>query len=119
MIHLIYIYFLINSYFAYRYKDVEDGFIMYLMLMLFGLVAFIFTKVYEGATYLFKKSLIKAWYLLYFTDYYANPSDMFIKIRTQQYHGWRLNKKENSGWYDRFFIRKLDKKYNMGITNPK
>lgn len=116
MIHLIYIYFLANSYFAYRYKDAEDGFVMYLLLMLFGLIAFGFTKLYEGVLYLWKKSLIKAWYLLYFTDYFANPSDMFIKIRTQQYHGLRNDPKENNNWYERFFIRKLDKKYKVGIT---
>ncbi len=112
MIHLIYIYFIVNAFLAGSQDSLKYG----ILVFLFGIPLYIGVYLIEFFEFLIKKSLIRAWYRLYFTDYFANANDMFIKVRTAQYQGICKESKDNLNKYSKFFLRQIDKKYNYGIT---
>lgn len=117
MIHLIYIYFIVNAFLAgYEYRwDKHIPVAMVMFLIGLPVILLDYLIVFIGWIYL--KLLIKGWYHLYFTNTFGKSNEMWIKIRRQQYKGIRADN-TNFNWYERFFMRQLDKKYNYGITKP-
>lgn len=84
MIHMIYVYLIIGSFIAgITYTDKLSAFLLFLFWPLCPLFA-----VTGLISWLDKILLIKAWYNLYFTSYYKDASELFIKIRRQQYHSY-------------------------------
>jgi hypothetical protein len=119
MIHLIYIYFIVNAFIAgvsvgYREKLLDIVVSLTIGLPYYGIV-FVYTCIEALIIWIGRVSLIRGWYRLYFTSYFENMSELAIKIRRQQYLGTRKNSK-NANSYERFFLRHLDKKYGYGIT---
>lgn len=118
MIHLIYIYFIVNAFLAGREKD----WILSILCMLFGVPIFLFDGLIwlfvESWKYLNNNLLISGLYKLYFTDKLSNFHPEVIELRRKQYFGrigtGKKNRKLNA--YELFFLRQIDKKYNYGIT---
>ena len=121
MIHLIYIYFIVNAFLAGCTVGNKEGVITFFIAVLVGSPLYGILFIYACAEAFIKwsndKALIKGWYRLYFTNYFAKLGDGTVRIRQAQYWGHKVNGvKANS--YGRFFLRQLDKKYNYGITKP-
>lgn len=119
MIHLIYIYFIINAFLAGLTVGNKEGVLTLFIAVFFGSpfygIILLYTSIEQFVKWLNRILLIRAWYRLFLTSYFKNLNEMTIKIRTQQYKGIRLDK-TNMNRYERYFYRKLDKKYNYGIT---
>ncbi|WP_343566351.1 hypothetical protein [Sphingobacterium sp.] len=117
MIHLIYIYFIINSFLAGMEFSDNKG--MALTLLFFGLPLYTLGIIWlyairQPLIWIENKSLILGWYRLYFTDYFSKMDYQTIDVRRRQYRGEYENINANN--YQRFFLRQIDKKYNYGIT---
>lgn len=114
MIHLIYIYFIINAYIAG--KEGDNDVLLSIFYILFGLPFVLGSLVVFVAIKLFQVIQLKTWYRIYFTDYFSCLSKKTIDIKKNQYHGRFINKRSNFNRYNRFLMRLIDKKYNYGIT---
>lgn len=118
MIHIIYIYFIVNAFIAGVIFN--DNKYLALLCLFFGLPLYVLSFFWAwflrpSWIWLENNSLLLGWYRLYFTDYFSKMDDLTIKIRRQQYFGLR-NDRTNANRYQRFFLRQIDKKYNYGIT---
>lgn len=122
MIHLIYIYFILNAIIA---GGTSMKFMEFTKLFLFGVPIYLSIFIYHFSKNLYEfisvKLILKGWYKLYFTDEYSQrPDDSIIENKRKQYWGLYegYDSRFNSNWYQRLFIRKLDSKYNHGLTKP-
>jgi len=117
LIHLIYIYFVVNAFLSGIFFD--DNKAMSFTLLFCGIPLYILIFCW---LYIFKKPifwiennlLLLGWYRLFLTNYFAQMDNQTIDIRKKQYFGFYKNSSANK--YQRFFLRQLDKKYNYGIT---
>lgn len=119
MIHLIYIYFIVNAFVAGAVLGNRDGvsncFVaLFVGLPYYGLI-FIYAVFEALVVWIVRVTIIKGWYRLYFTDYFSNLDDMTVKIHRHQYYGLRKDG-TNTSWLGKIFLRQIDKKYNYGIT---
>lgn len=117
MIHLIYIYFIINAFIVgLSFKD--DKKILGTICLVIGLPALILALVYSFIRpvliWIENNSLLLGWYRLYCTNYFSKMDKQTIDVRSKQYHG--KYKTINANRYQRFFLRQIDKKYKYGIT---
>lgn len=104
MIHLIYIYFIINAFLAGN----ERTWLKVLTYFLFGILLVIGEVIYHLIVHK-NFLLLFDYYKLYITNdfnYLSSESIKYIKL----YYFYDAN------WYNRLFIKQLDKKYNYGIT---
>lgn len=107
MIHLIYIYFIINAFFS---AD-GDSYKMKTLIFLFGLPYYTARAIIAICVALFwklnSKTFVGSILILWFTDKY-NRNDLNMDLAKERY--------EKGNWFEKQFIRALDKKYNYGIT---
>lgn len=115
MIHLIYIYFVVNAFIAGTIYNEGNDWRGAIVCFLIGIPTYIYLFFLMFCKWLEKIILIKAWYRLYFTDHFSKMEEWTIKIRSAQYHG-QAKLTRNANWYERIFLRQIDKKYNYGIT---
>lgn len=106
MIHLIYIYFIVNSFLAGLFhKDLENKYYTICWLLfgcLYPLLLFI--------TWIDNKVELSTIFMIYFTDYFKVNKD-----RISSDFKWYYN--DTDSRYKKFILRKIDKKYNYGITD--
>lgn len=116
MIHLIYIYFIVNAFIAGIWFIDNKGFS--LTMFVFGIPMYMILACWilirEPIVWIENNALFLGWYRLYFTNYFEKMDNHTIEIRRAQYLG--KTKNINANRYQRFFLRQLDKKYNYGIT---
>ncbi|WON94794.1 hypothetical protein [Sphingobacterium sp. UGAL515B_05] len=97
----------------------REGLLQYIICLLIGLPYYSIVCLYcfteALICWLDKKLIIKGWYRLRFTDYFSRMNETTIAIRRAQYFGEAKNLRK-ANWYDRFFLRQIDKKYGYGIT---
>lgn len=122
MIHIIYIYFIINAFIAGYSIGINEGFWRFILALFFGIPFYSVVFIYTCSEALFKlidnKTLVTGWFKLYFTNHFNKMDKETISLRKRQYNGTsgigrkgrRINK------YERLFLEQIDKKYKFGIT---
>jgi len=106
MIHLIYIYFIINAFLAGMFA--QDNW-------KYSLLAFFFGCLYPivwVSIRLIEITEIRTLFDLYFTKNFANFNDSQIE-NMKSYHKHQVS---NNRWFRVWIMKLVDKKYNYGIT---
>lgn len=107
MIHAIYIYFIINAFIA----GSANNWKLLIRDLLIGLPFYVFDIAFSWFSLLIwrlnSKYFFISFFRLWFTDRYK-----FFEVR-MDYVRSRL---VEGNWFERQFIRQLDKKYGYGIT---
>ena len=114
MLHVIYIYFIINAFIVgFGFKTSNDWRV-HILFLLFGVPIIVVGLSYSFTVDVIWKKCLRPLYLVIFTDRFANMSEYTIEIKTKQYRGTLTQGNFNT--YNRFLARLIDKKYNYGIT---
>lgn len=108
MIHLIYIYFIINAFIAGLFHSDLYNWKYTLCWFLFGCL-FPFGWFCKWGD---KEVELTSWFMFIFTNKWGNMNDKEIDYLRIAYRGPYLTK------YRKWVLRQIDKKYNYGITKP-
>lgn len=106
MIHLIYIYFIVNAFVAGLFHEDLDDWGFTLVWLFFGCLF----PLYLAWRWLDRTLEINTLLVLYFTDWFKKKeSEMGIQLLRNSY--------KIANPYKRWVLRQIDKKYGWGITN--
>lgn len=108
MIHLIYIYFIVNAFLAGSGSTWKECLRDFLIGIPYHIVDIAWSWIRPLIWRLNSKFYFISFYKLWFTDSYKQTH-----VRYMDYARKRL---KSSNWFERQFIKQLDKKYNYGIT---
>lgn len=106
MIHLIYIYFIINAFIAGLVYSDSDNWGITLCWLLFGCLS----PLYLLWNWLDKILEVRTLFYLYFTNFFKD------RLTPEMHTVLRNTYKKETRLYKRWVIRQVDRKYNYGIT---